>query len=89
MLPIQDESSLWLWSYGSLQLPDQSVPITTKGVSSNHVHGEVYSIQHYVTKFVSDLRQISGFHRELRCSGRVSSSCFLSDYLCVTIKQVW
>ena len=61
-----DERSLWLWSYGSLQLPDQSVPITTKGVSSNHVHGEVYSIQHYVTKFVSDLRQISGFHRELR-----------------------
>ena len=66
MLPIQDESSLWLWSYGSLQLPDQSVPITTKGVSSNHVHGEVYSIQHYVTRFVSELRQISGFHRELR-----------------------
>ena len=26
----------------------QSVPITTKCVSSNSVHGEVYSIQHYV-----------------------------------------
>ena len=26
----------------------QSVPITTKGVSSNPVHGEVHSIQHYV-----------------------------------------
>ena len=26
----------------------QSVPITTKVVSSNPVHGEVYSIQHYV-----------------------------------------
>ena len=24
-------------------------------------HSEVYSIQHYVIKFVSDLRQISGF----------------------------
>jgi len=31
----------------------QSVPITTKVVSSNLVHGEVYSIQHYVIKFVS------------------------------------
>jgi hypothetical protein len=32
------------------------LPITTKVVSSNPVHGEVYSIQHYVIKFVSDLR---------------------------------
>ena len=30
-------------------------------MSSNPVHGEVYSIQHYVIKFVSDLRQVSGF----------------------------
>ena len=44
-----------------LQLPIQSVPITTKVVSLNPVHGEVYLIQHYVIKFVSDLRQISGF----------------------------
>ena len=29
--------------------------------SSNHVHGEVDSIQHYVIKFVSDLRQVDGF----------------------------
>jgi hypothetical protein len=39
----------------------QSVPITTKVVSSNPAYGEVYSIQHYVIKFVSDLRQIGGF----------------------------
>jgi len=32
----------------------QSVPITTKIVSLNPVHGEVYSIQDYVIKFVSD-----------------------------------
>ena len=31
----------------------QSVPITTKVVSSNPVHGEAYSIQHYVIKSVS------------------------------------
>jgi hypothetical protein len=33
-----------------LQLPVQSVPFTTKVVSSNPVQGEVYSIQHYVIK---------------------------------------
>ena len=43
----------------------QSVPITTKVVSLNPVHGEVYSIQHYVRKFVSDLRQVGGFLRVL------------------------
>ena len=44
-----------------LQLPVQSVPITTKVVSSNFIHGEVFSIQHYVMKFVSDLKQVCGF----------------------------
>jgi hypothetical protein len=33
----------------------QSVPITTKVVNSNPVQGEVYSMQHYVIKFVNDL----------------------------------
>ena len=36
----------------------QSVPVTTKVVSLNLAHGEVYSIQHYVIKFVSVLRQV-------------------------------
>ena len=31
-------------------------------VSSNLDHGEVYSIQQYVKKFVSDLRQVGSFH---------------------------
>jgi hypothetical protein len=30
-------------------------------LSSIPVHGEVYSIQHYVIKFVTDMRQIGGF----------------------------
>jgi len=47
------------------QLPVQSVPITTKVVSSNPVHDEVYSIQNYVKKIVSDLRQVEGFLRVL------------------------
>ena len=38
-----------------LQLPVQSVLITTNVLSLNSTHGEVYSIQHYVIKFVSDL----------------------------------
>ena len=43
-----------------------SVLITTKVVSSNPAHGEVYTIQHYVIKFVSDKRQVCGFLRVLR-----------------------
>jgi hypothetical protein len=46
------------------ELHMQSVPITTNVVSSNSAHGEVYLIQHYVIKFVSDLRQVSGFLRK-------------------------
>ena len=45
------------------QLLVQSVPITNKVVSSN----PVYSIQHCVIKFVSDLRQVCGFLRVPRC----------------------
>ena len=53
---------LWSWSL-DLQLPVQWVSITTKVVSLNPTPGEVYSIQHYVIKFVSDLRQVSDFLR--------------------------
>ena len=41
-----------------LQLPVQSMPITTNFVILNPVHGEVYLIQHYGIKFVSDLQQV-------------------------------
>jgi len=37
-------------------------------VSSNPAHVEVYSIHHYVIKFVSDLRQVGGFFRVPRFS---------------------
>ena len=39
---------------------------TTDKSMKNPNHGGVYSIQHYVIKFVSDLRQVSGFLRALR-----------------------
>ena len=44
----------------------QSVPITTKVVCLNPPCGEVYSVQHYVIKFVSDLRQVGGLLRVLQ-----------------------
>ena len=46
----------------------QSVPITTNVASSNHIHGEVYSIQHYVIKFVSDLKFAASQWFSLVCS---------------------
>ena len=54
----------WSWSYSSWiysLLYMQSVPITTKVMCLNLVHGEVYLIQHYVIKFVSELLQVGGF----------------------------
>ena len=42
-------------------LPIKSMSIGTNVVSSNPAHGELYSIQHYVIKFVSDLWQVDGF----------------------------
>jgi hypothetical protein len=37
--------------------------IKAKVLSMNAARGEVYSIQHYVIKFVTDLRQVGGFLR--------------------------
>ena len=42
-----------------LQLPVQSVPITTKVMSSNPVHGDVYSIQYYVRQLLATGRWFS------------------------------
>jgi hypothetical protein len=47
----------------NLQLPMQSVPITTEVVSLNRDQARC---THIVIKFVSDLRQIDGFLRVLR-----------------------
>jgi hypothetical protein len=48
-----------------LQLLVQSVPMALSSCS-NPAHGEVYSIKHYVIKFVCNLRQVNGFLRILR-----------------------
>jgi len=39
-----------------------SVLITTKVVSSNPAQGDVYTVQHYVIKFVSDLQHKTWRH---------------------------
>ena len=65
MSDLSDGPTNFTTSELDLQLAVQSVPITTKVVSSNTTHGEVYLIRHYVTKFVSDLRQVYGFLRVL------------------------
>ena len=56
-----------------LQLPIY-MSITTKVVRSKPVHGEVYSIQHYVIKFVSDLRQ-GGFSPSTLVSSTNKTDC--------------
>ena len=49
-----------------LQLPLESMPITTNVASS---------IQHYVIKFVSDLRQVCGFLLLLRFPPPIKTDC--------------
>ena len=51
-----------------MKLNDKRDDFNFPNASSNPAHGEVYLIQHYVIKFVSDLRQVSGFLQVLRFS---------------------
>ena len=53
----------------------ESVPITTKVVSSNPAHGWVYSIQHYMIKFVSDLVQVCDMLRVLQFPPSNKTDC--------------
>jgi hypothetical protein len=59
----------------------------TNVVSSNPTHGEVYSIQHYVIKFVSNLRQIDGFIRVLRFPPLMKLTTTIKIKHCYTEKQ--
>jgi len=56
-LYIKNEGPSRSWSYGSWIYNYLCNQCQTKVVSSNSADGEVYSIQHYVLKFFSDLRQ--------------------------------
>jgi hypothetical protein len=61
----------------------KSVPITTNVVSSNSAQGEVYSIQHYVIKFVRDLRQVGGVLRVFRIPSpiKLTATIYISEIL--------
>ena len=74
---------------GHLQLPVQSVPITTEVVSSNPIHGDVYLIQHYVIKFFGDLRQVGGFLRMLRFSPPIKLKTLLKVELNTNTKSIF
>ena len=63
------QKPVWSWSYDSWiynYMCNQCLAINTTVVNSNPVQYEVYSIQHYVIKFVCDLRQVGSFLRVLR-----------------------
>ena len=59
----------------------QSVPITTKVVSSNPAHGDVYLIQLYVIQFVCDLQQVGGFPKVLKVSTNKSDLHDITEIL--------
>ena len=61
-----------------------SVHITTKILSSNPVHDEVYSMQHYVIKFVSYLLNDDGFFRVLRFP--LPIKCYRYDITEISLK---
>jgi hypothetical protein len=73
----------WSWSYDSLdlQLLVQLMPITTKIVSSNPADGEVYLIQHYMKKIVSDLRQVNDFLRVVSSIKKIITEILLKVVL--------
>ena len=71
-----------------IQLPVQSVPISTNVVSSNAAHGEVYSIKHYAIKFVSDLKQVSDFLRVLRFYSTNKTDCHYITEIKVALNTI-
>jgi hypothetical protein len=59
----------------------RTVPITSNVASSNLVHGEVYSIEYYVIKFVRDLRQVDGFLWVLRFPPPIKLTAIIAEIL--------
>ena len=66
------DDSTWQWLHAWLQYNPMLICICSVGflvkvlgVLPKRIHDAVYSIQHYVIKFVIDLRQVGGFHRVL------------------------
>ena len=61
LLPVNyDISPLLIVKFSNF---NELVPITTEVVSSNPVHGNVYSMQHYVIKFVGEGSVVSSANK--------------------------
>jgi hypothetical protein len=61
--------------------------ITTKVENLNLSHGEVYSIQHYVIKFVSELRQVGDFLHQNKTDRHDITEILLKVALNTTIQS--
>jgi hypothetical protein len=57
---------LFAYQFPGKSMSTSHLVLHWKVVSLKRGHGEMFSIQHYVIKFVSDLRQVSGFLWVLR-----------------------
>ena len=60
----------------------QPVPITPNVVILNLDQGQVYSVQQYVIKFVTDLWQVGGFLRVLRFPPRIKLTATIQLKYC-------
>ena len=73
---------VFVWQL-DLPLSVQFVPIILEFVSSYPAHGDVYLMQHYVIKCVSDLRQVGGFLWVLRFPPPIELSFFFWPLCCL------
>jgi hypothetical protein len=71
-----NERAVIVWLL-DLQLPMQSVLITTNVVGSNPTRGQVYLKQHYVIKFVSELQHFSVFFQAVNWNSYQHQTVFL------------
>ena len=63
------------------------MPIATNVVSMNPVDGEVYSLQHYVIKFVSNLQQVDVYLWVLRFPPPIKPTTTIMALNTITLNQ--
>jgi hypothetical protein len=61
-----DHHMIFWWPSSTHHQNIRNITLISKVVSSNPADGEAYSTQYHVIKFVSDMRQVSGFLRVFR-----------------------
>jgi gamma-glutamylcyclotransferase (GGCT)/AIG2-like uncharacterized protein YtfP len=65
-ISFENNNITWLNNVNQLYVLYLCITNPFKVASLNLVHGEVYSIQHYVIKLFNDLGQVGGFLRVLQ-----------------------